>query len=356
MGIPVLPPDVGSSGLDFTAKDREILFGLSAIKNVGEAAIRSILDARDRTGRPTSLYEMCSEIDLRLVNKRVLEALVASGALDSLGARRSQLSAAVDTALEIGQKRRVEREAGQASLFAGGTTRAGEGRERDVLPDVPDWDERTRLAHEKATLGFYVTGHPLASYRELLADFATHASTGLEEPASGTDVAVGGVITDRRRRKSKKGAWWASFQLEDLDGLVEVLVFPKAYETCSALLENDRAVLVSGRVENDDDRPRILAEEITPLDELRERRAQAVQLRLDAAELDDDEVVARLRRAVESHRGDVALYLEVVRPGGFRMLARAEANLRVAPSRALSLALEQVLGPGRVHYRARTGR
>src|SRR6185503_10781821 len=191
---------------------------------------------------------------------------------------------------------------------------------------------------------------------DLLADFATHASIALQEAPTGSDVAVGGVITDRRRRKSKKGAWWASFQLEDLDGLVEVLVFPKAYETCTALLENDRAVLVSGRVENEQDRARIVAEEVTPLDELRERRAQSVQLRLEAAELDDEDVVARLRKAVESHRGDVALYLEVVRPGGFRMLARAEATLRVTPSRAFSAALEAVLGPGRVHYRARVGR
>ncbi|HEX4825628.1 MAG TPA: DNA polymerase III subunit alpha [Candidatus Polarisedimenticolaceae bacterium] len=355
MGVAVLPPDVNGSSLDFTVDGDRVRFGLSAIKNVGEGAILSILEARERLSRPfRSIFELAAEIDLRLANKRVLEALVQSGAADTLGGRRSANFAAVDSALEWGAKRRTDRESGQGSLFLGG---GGDGASsadtpEAPLPDVPDWDERTRLAHEKATLGFYVSGHPLESSKEVLAEFATHATDGLRELASGTEVAVGGMIADFKKRKSKKGAWWGSFQLEDLGGQIEVLAFPKTFDTCQALLQNGRAVLVTGRVESDDGRVRLTADEVGALDDLRERNADGVQVRLDAAEIDDD-LLARLRAAVAPHRGEAALYVEVVRPSDFRIVVRAEPGLRVTPSRALLADLEGVVGTGRVRLRAK---
>ncbi len=355
MGIPVLPPDVNASELDFSVDGDRVRFGLSAIKNVGEVAIRSILEARDRRGGFGSLHEVCAEVDPRLVNKRALEALVQSGALDFLGARRSQLAAVLDQALEHGQKRRMDREAGQSTLFGGGAAEADLALPPPRLPDLPEWDEKTRLDGEKATLGFYVTGHPLERYRDLLADFATHTTASLREGPSGVEVAIGGILGEVRRRKSKRGQWWASCQIEDMGGTVEVLVFPKTFEACQSLLANDHLVFVAGRLEIEEGRVRLTADEVLPLDELRERRAEGVQVRLEASEL-DDEVVARLRKAIEAHKGEVALYLEVVRPSAFRLVARADSALKVAPSRALTAALEQVLGPGRVHYRvARNG-
>jgi DNA polymerase-3 subunit alpha len=188
--------------------------------------------------------------------------------------------------------------------------------------------------------------------RGLLADFATHGTATLRDLPSGSEASVGGIVTDLRKRKSKKGSWWASFQLEDLEGQIEVLAFPKAYEQFQTLLENDRAVLITGRVESDDGRFRVSVDEVASLDDLREKKAESVQIRLDAAEVDDD-LVARLRRAVEDHRGEVSVYLEIVRPGDFRLVARVEPTLRVTPSHRLSAALESVLGPGRVRYRAR---
>jgi len=353
MGIPVLPPDVGSSSLDFTVDGGNVRFGLSAIKNVGEGAILSILEARGRLGRSfRSLFELAAEIDLRLANKRVLEALVQSGALDALGGRRSAMMAAVDAALEWGQKRRTDRESGQGNLFGGAPAGASAPAAAEgALPDLPDWDERTRLDYEKATLGFYVSGHPLESLRGLLDDFASHGTADLRTLASGAETSVGGMVTDFRKRKSKKGAWWGSFQLEDLAGQVEVLAFPKTFEQAQAILENGRAVLVTGRVESEDGRVRLTADEIAPLDDLREAKAEAVHVRLDAAELDEG-LVERLRAAVEGHRGEVALYLEIVRRGEFRVVARAEPTLRVTPSPRLAAAIEGVVGPGRLRYRA----
>jgi len=356
MAIPVLAPDVNTSSLDFAVEGERVRFGLSAIKNVGEGAIESLLEARRRLNRPfRSIFDLAAEIDLRLANKRVFEALAASGALDGFGARRSQHHAAVDAALEWGQKRRTDRESGQGNLFGGAAASADDAAPSSLLPDLPDWDERLRLAHEKATLGFYMSGHPLASLKDLLDDFASHRSAALRELASGADVSLGGIVTDLKKRKSKKGAWWASFQLEDLEGQIEVLAFPKAFEQYQRLLENDRAVLITGKVSAEDGRFRINADEVVSLDELREKKADAVSVQLDAGEV-DDELVGKLRRAVEAHRGEVSLYIEIVRPGDFRVVARAEPTLRVSPGRSLSAALEGVLGPGRVRYRARAVR
>jgi DNA polymerase-3 subunit alpha len=352
MGIEVLPPDVNSSGLDFTAHGDKVRFGLSAIKNVGEGAIRSILDARRQQDRFRSLHELCAAVDLRLVNKRVLEALVQSGALDSLGPRRSQLAAVVDSALEFGQKLRADREAGQARLF-GGDSAEDDGVPAHKLPDLPDWDEKTRLSHEKATLGFYVSGHPLEDYRDLLEEFTTHRSSGLAEGANGSEVVLGGIVTDLNRRKSKKGEWWASLQLEDLDGQVDVLVFPKTYATFQTELDDDRSVMVTGRLQIEDERVRVIADSIAPLGALREQRVEAVQLRLDAGALDQN-LVDAIRRAVDAHRGSARLFFEVARPGSYRLTARAETAIGVTPSREFSRALETLVGPDRLRYRGKS--
>jgi DNA polymerase-3 subunit alpha len=354
MGIEVLSPDVNRSGLDFTVEGTNVRFGLSAIKNVGEGAIASLVEARDRLARGfRSLFELAAEIDLRLANKRVLESLVQAGAADALGGRRSSMTAAVDAALEWGQRRKTDRESGQGSLFAGRGPAAAPDDPK--LPDLPEWDEKTRLAHEKATLGFYVSGHPLGSLGDLLDDFATHRTGGLRDLASGTEVRVGGIVTDFRRRKSKKGAWWCSFQLEDLEGVVEVLAFPKTFDLHQGLLANDRAVLVTARVESEEGRVRLTADEVAPLEDLRERKAEGVEVRLQADEI-DDELIGRLRAALASHRGDTAFYLEIVRPGAFSAVVRAEPGWGVAPSPGLSEALEAVVGPGRVRYRTRSPR
>jgi DNA polymerase-3 subunit alpha len=352
MGIRVLPPDVNRPGLDFTVEDGSIHFGLSAIKNVGEGAIQSLLDARERVGEFRNVFDLCGESDLRLMNKRVLEALNGSGAMDSLGARRSQIAAVLDQAMEFGQKKRTDRESGQGNLFGGGESRAS-SESSIPLPDLPEWDERTRLAAEKGTLGFYVTGHPLEAHRAMLTEFATHSSESVRNAAPGAEVALGGIVTDLRKRKAKKsGAWWAAFQLEDLDGLVEVLVFPKTFDLYQSLLENDRTVLVLGRAEVDEGRVRITADEIVPLEMLRERRAESVQLRLDAEDL-EEETMGRLRRVLERNRGDLAVFLEVVRSGEYQMLARAETSLRVAASDSLAESVKEILGPGRLRYRAK---
>ena len=348
MNIEVLPPDVNTSGRRFTVDGQQIRFGLAAIKNAGEAPIRSIVEAREREGPFLSLYELCGRVDLRLVNKRVLEALVHAGALDALGGHRGQLAAVIDSALDVGQRRQADLEAGQGSLFGGSDAPV----EVPALPDVPEWDESTRLTREKAALGFYVTGHPLDAYEDVLRNFDTQRIGQLRARESGSQVAIAGVPIHLRRRKSKAGEWWASMELEDVEGSVEVLVFPRTYATYETMLEADCPTLIHGRLDIDEDRVRVIADDVCPLDKLLERQAEAVEVRLSAADLDDD-LLQRIKHIVEAHRGAAQLYFEVARPGAYRMVMRACSSCQVTPSRRLTADLEAVVGAERVRYRPR---
>ena len=351
MGIEVEPPAINASGVDFTVDGPSIRFGLSAIKGVGEGAIRCLLEAREEGEAFESLHDICSRVDGRTVNKRVLEALVQSGSLDGFGARRSQLAMAIDGAIDFGQKQRADALAGQASLFGGDDDSEPAA---PPLPEIPEWEDRERLAGEKQTLGFYISGHPLDDHRDLLERYSSHDTAMLKTITSKTQVALGGMITDLQRRKSRKGDMWASFALEDLSGQIDVLCFPRTYEKCQALLDNDVAIMLEGRVEAEEERVRVIASDVLPLEQLRERRVDAVQLKLEAGEIDDD-LVDRLRRMMEKHPGDVRVFFEVARPGQYRMLARAESQVGINPSEDFLSEVESLLGPQRLRFRAKPG-
>ncbi len=231
MGIAVEPPDINVSTANFTPHGTAIRFGLAAVKNVGHNAIESIVAGRKETGRYSSIYEFCEKVDLRLLNKRVLESLVKSGAMDSLG-RRAQLMAVLDKAMDRAAKTQRDAESGQHGLF-GVFQQEETGSDNDRLPDTPDWDEHTRLAAEKEILGFFITGHPLEKYRDKLHDLRALSTTdiGAVKSSTGKDenITTAGIITSLRVLKSKKGDFYAQGALEDMEGSVEMIVFPEAY-------------------------------------------------------------------------------------------------------------------------------
>jgi DNA polymerase-3 subunit alpha len=364
MEIEVLPPDVNTSRLEFsverdeTADVQRLRFGLAAVKNVGESAIRSVLEARRRLGRFRSLSEFCENLDLRLANKRVIESLIKAGAFDGLKASRARLCAALDGALESAARRIRERESGQASLFGmmGGADEAPGGQvvAEDRLPDVADWTDREMLAHEKETLGFYMTGHPLTPFADELAQMCTHTTATLAQAGSASEVTVGGIVTALKRRKTKKGDSMATFSLEDLEGAAEVVVFPDLYGKVMSRLVEDAALLVTGRPEIDD-RPRILATAVSTLQQAREARASGMAIQIVTTGL-TDETLQQLRATLGSHRGSVPLYLEISRPGGFVMTLKADpAEFGTSPSKELMASVEALLGKGSVKLRARPG-
>ena len=361
MGIAVLPPDVNASGIDFTVEGDRIRFGLAAVKNVGEGAIRSALEARARLGRFRTLMEFCEQTDLRLLNKRVVESLVKSGAFDSLGPSRARLCAGADAVLEAAGRRTRDRLTGQADLFGMGGDTETPSAPRDPLPDVPEWSDAERLAGEKETLGFYLSGHPLAPYAEELAQLATHRLSALAGPPDADDgpgappadeVTVGGMISALKRRKTRKGDWMATFQLEEMGGGLEVIVFPELYGKSMGKLVDDAIVLVTGRVEMED-RPRLLATAVSTLQQAREARADAVSIRVSPSELTDANV-QKLLTALASHHGTVPLYLDIVEPGAYELTLRADpAQFGATPSRELQASVESILGKGSYRMRPR---
>src|SRR5262249_32698370 len=218
MSISILPPDVNESDLYFTPVGESIRFGLAAIKNVGENTAKAIRDSRTDQGRFKSLYEFCERIESRFLNKRVFESLIKSGAMDSVGPREAML-ASVDDALTSLQRASRQRESGQHGLFGGAAASAAAPFE---LQDAAPWSEEERLASEYAMLGFYVSGHPLERYGSRLAEWKTVSLGQVEIERNGKEIAVAALIVGSRPMRSKKGARWAIFTIQDMTGIQEL--------------------------------------------------------------------------------------------------------------------------------------
>ncbi len=344
MAIGILPPDVNSSDRSFTPSGDSVRFGLTAIKNVGEAAIDSVLEARKRVGRFDSLYQFCEQVDLRLLNKRVIESLIKAGAMDSLGAHRSQMMAALDRAMELGQNRQRQASAGQGGLF-------GDAREpvtvRSIpLPEVSEWPEAEKLAGEKEVLGFYVTGHPLEKYRRALTSVTSFNTSSVEELAHDDNVTLAGILTAVRIRPSKKGDLWASAVLEDDRGTADLLVFPQTLQAVRTVMKQDTAVLVRGRVRvEENSRPKIVVSEAQLLDQALARHKPQLVIRLNLAQPIDG-LVERLENLLGAHPGDCPVIFELSRPEEFKVRLRARRPEGVNADAALLAALEATIGKG----------
>jgi DNA polymerase-3 subunit alpha len=350
MGIPVEAPDINVSDANFTPHGQAIRFGLAAVKNVGANAIESIVTARKKLGRPfRSLYEFCEEVDLRLLNKRVLESLIKSGAMDPLG-RRAQLMQVLDKAIERAQKSQRDAESGQHGLFGVFSDEAAQPA-NDLLPNVPDWDEHTRLAAEKEILGFFITGHPLEKYKDKLVDLnaktvediaAMKSSTGKDEV-----ITTAGMITGVGVKKSKRGDLYAIGALEDMTGKIDMVVFPEAYKRLSEKLKLEVPVLVRAGVRVEEGaNPKITAAEITPLDEAQVPlpRALRVRIPLDSA---TESTVDALYALFCERKGEAKVLFDVERAGDFMVVMEAE-GYNVMPDRSFIGRVEELCGRGSV--------
>ena len=346
MGIEVLPPDVNESEKFFTVVEGHIRFGLAAIKNVGEGAVEAMLLARGEGGAFGSLFDFCDRVDSRAVNRRVVESLIKSGSFDSIDARRSTLLAAIDRAMEAGQKGQRDREQGQSSLFGLLEPPGSDAGPADNFPEVPEWPEAERLAFEKESLGFFITGHPLERFRAELEQWASATTATLAGVSGNGDVSVGGVITGLRLIRTKKGDRMATFVLEDVEGSVECLVFPETYKQTAGRLADDQVVLVKGRAETPDEgRARILASDVMALDQAKLVEARSVTIRVPAAGWDRSKG-ERLRDILGAHRGDCPVTLEIVRPGAYAVALAPSAIFRVRPDTVLRDEIETLLGKG----------
>ncbi len=361
MGLEVLAPDVNESGWRFTVVgDQRMRFGLGAIRNVGKGAIDSLLAAR-ATGPFTSLYDLCSRVDLRLCNKRVFEALVAAGACDTLGGHRAQLLAALDHAISEAALQQEEAERGQGSLFgdlSDGPADVPEGSSRAPapLPNIQAWTESERLLREKELLGFYISGHPLEPYRTECELFASHTVSQLGTWTA-DPVTIGVVVTSVRRQISKRsGAEFARLTVEDFSGSSEVLVFPEAWGVIAERVRPDVPLLLKGgysRKDQDVEGATFIVNEVTRFAELRASGDLAVAIDLGSTLDLSPAVMEDVRARVEAHDGSAPLEVRW-RDGSGKVVRFRSKSLTVAATPAILTDLRALLGADRVRL-VRTG-
>jgi DNA polymerase-3 subunit alpha len=352
MGIAILPPDLNESNYPFTVVGNTIRFGMGGVKGVGEGAIEEVLAARNRVGRFKSLTHFACEIESRLTNRKVFECLIKAGAFDSLGIHRAALWGALDKILEYAQRRRQEREVGQASLFGGSLGAGTSGVEPAPDPDAAPWPERERLRYEKETLGFYLTGNPMSEHEEVLRRLTTHTTGAFEEGFEGP-ATVGGMVSGLRKVKIKSGPnagrLMGRFVLEDLEGGLAVTLFANQMQQFGNLLEDEAIVIVKGEVRDRGGEWEMTVEDIRPLKIASGRALASVELTLHERDIKTTGMV-KLRELLRDHPGEVPVTFRVQLPDRTVSIA-AQESFKVDVGPALVASIEGLLGQGSVKER-----
>ena len=346
IGLEILPPDVNESGYKFTViGEKRIRFGLGGIRNVGKSAIDSIVAAREK-GPFKSIFEMAERVDLRVCNKRVFEALIQSGALDSLGGHRAQYMTVLDTALREASLQQEEFSSGQVSMFGSASGSTAKQHVQQTLPNIAPWTESIRLAREKEILGFYTSGHPLEPFTTECELFSTHKVSDLGK-WSPDPMSLCVVVTAIKRQLSKRtGAEFARLTIEDFSGSTEVLVFPEKWSALADQVKTDVPILMRGgyaRRDQDADNPSFVVESVTKLAELRANGQVMISIELTKDPSRMPATMQELRSIVEAYPGTVPLEVEYSDGNGLRATLRSRSLTLAVNSTALG-ELRSLLG------------
>ncbi len=339
-GIPVLPPDINESVKTFTVEGARIRFGLMAIKNVGESAIETIIEVRGEQGF-SSLFDFCERVDLKKVNKRVIESLIKCGAFDSTGDKRSQMMAALENALEFGQRVQKERNDPQMALFAV----SGDQPTINVptLPASEEWDENQLLAFEKESLGFYISGHPLKRYEDLLDKFTNANAMSIKEFKDSGAVRIGGLVRSTKTIQTKRGEMMAFVTIEDMHGTVEATVFSRAFAAARDLLIEDQPILIQGQVQRDDQSVKILADTVIPMDRAEETWIASIHFSLEISRTNRD-TLTQLHEILKKHPGSCKAYLHLRSPEKTDSIIALPDALKLKAGGSLSQEVNKLLG------------
>ena len=355
MGITILPPDVNESRWDFTvieAHERDsvepgstigaIRFGLAAVKNVGISAIEAIIESREAKGAYTSLADFCRKVDQRRVNRRVIEALIKCGAFDATKALRAQMLEGLDLSMDQAMRHQQQEAIGQFSIFDG-----LDEQKDPALPDVPEWKESQLLAFERESVGFYITGHPLAAHEADMKRYVTTTTENLDKVPDGKEVILCGILAGLKQKMTKKNEKMAIMDLEDLSGTVEVIVFPELYRTSQHLLVTDAPLIVRGTVDQSEQGSKIKGTSIALLTDVKKRSTTRMDIRLNATGLTRDELI-KVKDILLRHRGDIPVVLRLQNPTRSDSVISVGREIRVAPSDGLIAEIESLLGTGAV--------
>jgi DNA polymerase-3 subunit alpha len=346
MKIQVLPPDVNESAFNFTPVGRDVRFGLSAIRNVGGNVVDGIISAREEKGRYVDFNDFLEKVPAQVCNKRVIESLVKAGAFDDMKHKRRALVAiheqAVDQFVDIKRNEAI----GQDSLFGGLDDDAGGGFGFSVaLPDIDEWDKMTLLGHERDMLGLYVSDHPLLGLEHILSN-GTDCTIGQllldEERPDGATVTISGLVTSLQRKITKRGDAWAMVTVEDLEGALDVLLFPSAYQLASTLLTEDAIITVKGRLSRSKDQPELHGQEVSVPD-LSDGPSGPVVISMPSTRCTPP-VVEQLKDVLGSHPGVTEVRLRLMTKTSTTVM-KLDDRLRVAPGPSLYADLKALLGP-----------
>ena len=356
--INLLPPDVNSSSREFTVDGNDICFGLVAVKGVGDGAIDAIVDAREQGGSFKSLQDFCERVDTKQVNKRAMESLILSGAFDSLEGHRAQHIDNLDNIMRVAQNAQAERDRGQMSLF-------GNGEEAPTatvtLTDAPEYDPLERLMHEKEQLGFYVSGHPLEEYSEIIENYTSASTQTLMAHRIDSEVDVAGMITEVKNITTKKGDPMAVIGLEDLEGAIEVVIFPEAYKTAGDLVEG-RVVWIRGKVninqnsrnrrsengETEREERQIQADRVIDIESVSEQQTSALEVTISESDVENVDKLERLKEIVRANKGDLDLILRLISPRYGEVIARCAQKYSVAYAPQVIEQVERLFGENSV--------
>ncbi len=309
--IPILPPDINESGKGFTVIDGKIRFGLVAVKNVGENAIDIILEAR-KQGNFKSLFDFCERVDLQKVNKRVIESLIKCGAFDYTRAYRSQMTDILEKTLDYGQRIQKEKNSNQIGLFDMGGGSA-EKINAPSMPTLSEWDEKEKLSFEKESLGFYITGHPLDRFEDMLNSLTNANTFTINDKNDGAVVRIGGMIVAVKTIKTKKGDTMAFIKTEDMHGTIETTVFSSVYNTASELLKEDTPVLIEGHIQRDENSVKLLADKILPMNKAADTLVSSIHFNLKVNST-EKEMLLRLRDILKKYSGSCPAFIHLIDP------------------------------------------
>lgn len=346
MGIAVLPPDINESFDDFTVINDRIRFGLAAVKNVGGAALVSIIEEREKNGAYKSLGDFCSRIDSARVNRKVIESLIKAGALDSMGGQRAQYMAILDQALDQAKAVQRDRLSGQMNLFA----LTGQADQKTTgsaveLPDIEDWPELQRLAYEKETVGFFLTGHPLESVIDDINRLIDTNIDKLDSWPDGQAVRLGGLIQQVKEHKSRKGERMAFTVLEDMTSSVEVIVFPSTFADCSHLIGGEEPLIVLGTVQQGERGAKIIAQSIDRLSDALEKYTEATSIRLQARKTSRRHM-EQLKEMLYTFHGKVPVQLTLHFDGRGEVDIEILKDLGIRPNPDFFQSIAGLCGPG----------
>lgn len=344
MGLEILPPDLNAGRHKFTVDEHgRIVYGIGAIKGVGEGPIEAIIEARENQGKFTDLFDFCAKVDIKRVNKRVLEKLVLAGALDNLGPHRAALMASLPEAIAAAGQHAKAESFGQSDMF-GLLTTEPEAVEQ-AFADVPQWPEKVWLEGEKDTLGLYLTGHPINQYAKEIRHYTDGRLVDLRPTGKEQLASAVGLVLSVRVLTNKRGRRWAIVTLDDKSARMDVRFFPDMYEQFESILESDRILLIKGQVSFDDfsGGNTITARDAMDIVQARERNARALALQIDSQQWQDEKLASLQDILQQFNGGSCPVELHVLHPDAEAVLT-CGAQWYVTPEDQLLHDLKQCLG------------